>query len=300
MTEGVSDSLIINADDFGITRAVSDAVIEVNLNGSVTSASLMATMPAAAYAADLARANPSLGVGLHFALTEGFSALGGSSPLTASSDGRFFTRNALVVKIVSGIITTADLRSELAAQFARLESLGVRPTHIDSHQHVHAFPPIFTVVTEFAAEKKVPVGIPYTQAVRRPQGALGGRFLYREATHLLLASLLRRCDAHKRTLSNRSFNSVFDVYPFQDPTAQDYRLLIESRSSSPHELMVHPYVVSEDLRDVYTDPAWYRRKSRFFSTGEAEYRALRSFSIRDWIAEAGLPLRLITYRELAA
>ena len=43
-----SAKLIVNADDFGLTRAVSDAVITVFKKGSASSASLMATMPAAA------------------------------------------------------------------------------------------------------------------------------------------------------------------------------------------------------------------------------------------------------------
>lgn len=295
-----SDQLIVNADDFGITRAVSDAILEVHLNGSATSASLMPTMPAAAYAADLAKANPALGVGLHFTLTEGFSALGGASRLAASPDGRLFSRNALILRVSAGLITAADLREELEAQFARLESLGVRPTHIDSHQHAHAFPPIFKVVADFAALKDVPVRMPYTQAVCRPDAGLGARYLYRETKHLLLSLLLWRCEALKKGPSNASFNSIFDVYPRSEPCAQDYRALVAGRKGSPHELMVHPYVVSDELRALYPDPDWYRRKARFFATGEAEHRVLRQFSLRDWLAESGSPLRMVDYREVAA
>ncbi len=295
-----SDKLIINADDFGLTRAVSDAVIEVHRNGSATSASLMATMPGAAYAAGLAKENPALGVGLHFTLTEGFSAVGGKNRLTASPDGRFFARNALMLRVAARLITAADLRQELEAQYARLKSLGVAPTHIDSHQHVHAFPPIFKVVTAFAASQGVPVRMPYTQAICRPEAALGAAYLYRETKHRLLSRLLRRCEALKKSPSNATFNSIFDVYPRRTPCVEDYRSLIEQRKGSPHELMIHPYILSDELKEVYSAPGWYRRKSRFFALGEAEHRVLSAFSIRDWLAENGTPLRLIHYGELAA
>src|SRR5215472_12195237 len=53
--------LIINADDFGLTRGVNRAIAELHDAGAVTSATLMATGPAFDDAVTLARAQPSLG-----------------------------------------------------------------------------------------------------------------------------------------------------------------------------------------------------------------------------------------------
>lgn len=67
----VSKQLIINADDFGLTSGVNQAVMDCSQQGSVSSATLMVNTAASEEAASLARSNPNLGLGLHFNLTLG-------------------------------------------------------------------------------------------------------------------------------------------------------------------------------------------------------------------------------------
>jgi len=63
--------LIVNADDFGLCEGVNRAVKQAHTEGILTSATIMAGMPAAAEAVELAGEMPSLGVGVHLNLTEG-------------------------------------------------------------------------------------------------------------------------------------------------------------------------------------------------------------------------------------
>src|SRR5262249_60976007 len=63
--------LIVNADDFGLTTGVNRAIIEGHTRGAITSATLMANMPAFDAAVRLANDHPSLGVGLHINITQG-------------------------------------------------------------------------------------------------------------------------------------------------------------------------------------------------------------------------------------
>src|SRR5271169_5712936 len=65
--------LILNADDFGLTRGVNQGIIRAHREGILTSATLMATGPAFSDAAELARANPTLGIGCHLVLTGGIA-----------------------------------------------------------------------------------------------------------------------------------------------------------------------------------------------------------------------------------
>src|SRR6266550_4572582 len=67
--------LIVNADDFGRSASINQAVIRAHREGILTSASLMVNEPAFEEAVELARANPKLGVGLHLTLICGHSAL---------------------------------------------------------------------------------------------------------------------------------------------------------------------------------------------------------------------------------
>lgn len=76
---GKVKKLIVNADDFGFSKAVTDAILDCHSNGIVTSTTLMSNMPFAEYAASKAKVFPMLSVGLHMTLTEG-------KPLSAPAD----------------------------------------------------------------------------------------------------------------------------------------------------------------------------------------------------------------------
>src|SRR6266403_4871890 len=67
--------LIVNADDFGRSADINEAVIRAHREGILTSASLMVNEPGFEEAVTLARENPRLGVGLHLTLLFGHSAL---------------------------------------------------------------------------------------------------------------------------------------------------------------------------------------------------------------------------------
>src|SRR3954451_4424037 len=67
--------LVVNADDFGRSRSINEAVIRAHREGILTSASLMVNEPAYDEAVALARENPQLGVGLHLTLLCGHSTL---------------------------------------------------------------------------------------------------------------------------------------------------------------------------------------------------------------------------------
>ena len=66
---GHERTLVVNADDFGRSAAINRGVMRAHERGIVTSATLMVRWPAAAPAAELARASE-LSVGLHLDLGE--------------------------------------------------------------------------------------------------------------------------------------------------------------------------------------------------------------------------------------
>src|SRR5580658_10488040 len=67
--------LVVNADDFGLSPSVNQAVVRAYREGILTSASLMVNEPGFDEAVQLARENPKLGVGLHLTLLHGHSTL---------------------------------------------------------------------------------------------------------------------------------------------------------------------------------------------------------------------------------
>jgi hopanoid biosynthesis associated protein HpnK len=140
--------LIVNADDFGLTPGVNRGILRAFQDGIVTSASLLVTGSAFEEAVELARQNPELDVGLHLTLVEEQAILGPEALRTLvdetgrfpSTSGQFFRRAFF------GSINWAEVEREIAAQIARYRKTGLRLSHLNSHQHLHMFPPVFQIV----------------------------------------------------------------------------------------------------------------------------------------------------------
>src|SRR5229473_8150417 len=90
--------LIVNADDFGITRGITDGIVEGHRRGMITSATIMANMPAFAYAAHVARSYPSLGIGLHLNLIDGPPVSPDPLPGLVNARGSFWGSVGALIK----------------------------------------------------------------------------------------------------------------------------------------------------------------------------------------------------------
>src|SRR5436190_1453918 len=95
--------LVVNADDFGISRGVNRGIVEAHQRGLVTSASLMANLPAADDALTRAAICPDLGLGLHLTMTAGRPL---SPPQQVSTlidaNGEFLVLGALLTRLSLG------------------------------------------------------------------------------------------------------------------------------------------------------------------------------------------------------
>lgn len=146
--------LIVNADDFGLSKSVNRGIIESFLNGTVSSTTLMTNMPGFEDAVTLAGEHPSLGVGLHFNLSYGRPVSRSRHvPSLVKADGSYVYHP----EIESIPWTAEDVRTELEAQWNRFLSTGRKPTHVDSHHLVHALGPAYPVVAEFCRAQGVPL-----------------------------------------------------------------------------------------------------------------------------------------------
>ncbi len=136
--------LIITADDFGAAPEVNEAVALAHTQGVLTAASLMVGAPAAEEAVAIARALPTLRVGLHLVLVEGRPVLAPSKvSALVGPDGRFLTDMA---RLGAAIFFRADARRQIAAeieaQFAAFAATGLALDHANAHKHFHLHPTI--------------------------------------------------------------------------------------------------------------------------------------------------------------
>jgi predicted glycoside hydrolase/deacetylase ChbG (UPF0249 family) len=134
--------LIVNADDFGQSHSVNGGIMEAHERGIVTSASLMVRWPAAAEAAVYSRQHPDLSLGLHVDVGE----------------WAYRSEHWVPLYQVVSCDDTAAVADEVSRQLTTFRRLvGKNPTHIDSHQHVHLWEPLRTVLTAVACELAVPL-----------------------------------------------------------------------------------------------------------------------------------------------
>lgn len=275
--------LIVNADDFGLNKSATDGIIQSHLAGSVTSATLMVNAPASERAGALARQYPSLGVGLHFNLTWGrpLSALSEVSALI-DADGLFLSREVLARRLLTRRVPKQQIRHEFEAQMERLQHLGVRASHVDSHQHVHGFGSVFDVVAEYCAGVNIPMRVPWVAS-----GATGG--LARRFRRALLRYMLERSTSRWRSVVrwNDGLGSVFDLGAIRDEVdGSHYRRILQQARGAVFELMVHPV----------TDAAAMKGYTRIGTVAEAEWRYLCDGRLAALAEQAGF--RLANYRDI--
>jgi len=146
--------VILNADDFGRWPSINQAVLRAHREGILTSASLVVTGYAFEEAVALARATPTLAVGLHLVLVQGRPALPPDQvPDLVGSDGQFGRDPARVwLRYWADRRAAAELEREVRAQFERFAATGLPLSHVDGHLHFHLHPAVADLVVELAHE----------------------------------------------------------------------------------------------------------------------------------------------------
>lgn len=159
-------SIVITADDFGLSESINEAVERGFRDGVLRCASLMVGAPAAADAIARARRLPGLRVGLHVTVVQGRALLPASEiPHLVDADGRF--PDNLLLAALRWFFHRASRRElgrEIAAQFAAFRATGLTLDHVDGHNHMHLHPSVLSEIL-----RNLPPG---TAAVRLPREPL--------------------------------------------------------------------------------------------------------------------------------
>lgn len=284
----MTKQLILNADDFGLTKGVNEGIVRAHREGILTSATLMANGPAFDHAVALALANPSLGVGCHLVLVGGQAVAPASdvSSLVDSQGHLPASLGALVMRVSAGAIRRADIERELSAQIEKIRHAGISPTHLDTHKHTHAHPRVLEALGRVAQMTGI-------TRIRKPIERLrdswtgGAPF-----TQLVAASVARTVTLKFRALSRkyglRSPQNFLGLASTGSISPAALRRMIDTLPDGQTEIMLHPGICDSDLSQT---------GSRLQHGRELEMNALMDPDVRRAVSAHGI--ELITYRELA-
>ncbi|MBI4367504.1 MAG: ChbG/HpnK family deacetylase [Deltaproteobacteria bacterium] len=237
---------ILNADDFGWSASVNAAVRTAHRDGILTSASLMANMEGFAEAVDVARAHPTLGVGVHLNCLRGrpLSASGTVASLV-NADGCFWpTARAFAWRFYTGRIVTAELEREWQAQIDRVRAAGIAPTHLDSEKHYHLlFAPLARLACRLAARN----GIRVVRTLREPIDAAAAGRWGRQAWKCRW--LNRRSGWARRLLAAHALATTDFAHGILAAGTMDTRRLcgiFAGLAAGVHEIVFHPGTRGDD------------------------------------------------------
>ena len=133
--------LIVNADDYGWTRGITDGILKAHHDGIVTSTSMMVNREVSEYALEQMKLAPKMSVGIHLTLCEGSPVLPAEQvPTLVDGDGRFYSHEEAVRRLWKKRFSASEIEAEFRAQIRWMKDRGVTPTHADSHHHAHLYP----------------------------------------------------------------------------------------------------------------------------------------------------------------
>jgi hopanoid biosynthesis associated protein HpnK len=268
--------LIVNADDFGLSHSVNEAVIRAHREGILTTASLMVNERGFDEAVKLAKENPRLGVGLHLTLLMGHSTLPpGKIPGLVNSRGEFSGKPvATGFRYFFQRDLHEQLRDEIRAQFEKFHATGLLLDHVNGHLHLHLHPVIFKILME-DAEK---LGIRHFRLSRdclaRSRRMARGSWFYRVSHALIYEWLSTRA---RNPLRERGIKHA-DI---------TFGLLQNARVNEEYILKLLPELPPVDS-ELYSHPSLDEFKH--------EFDAFISPRVKELVKKLGV--KLIRYQDL--
>ncbi len=285
MTGDRSDKrfVVVNADDLGLHEDINRGIRQAHEEGIVTSTSLVACGQAFEDGIETLRACPDLDPGVHLTLIEEkpLSEPGHISSLIGENGHFWFSYRDFTKQVLLGKVCRNELYTELDAQVRRVLDAGIRPSHIDSHQHVHMLSPVWGVVMELADKYRIPfVRVPAFQEVwARLRSPLEG--VFRGGLNVL--SRFRR----GQLKGLQAVDYTAGLHLSGRLKEADLLNIFRNLRSGLCEVVVHPGITTPELHAKYC--SW-----DFDWTGELD--ALIAPNVQQWVKDSSMSLT--TYSEL--
>lgn len=289
-------NLIVNADDFGWTESVNRGIAEAHAHGIVTSGSLLANGAAFAAAVELARATPSLSIGVHLNLSDGRPVAEGQyvRSLVNERGEMDSTPESLLLRVAGRGALFGEVEREWDAQICRVRSAGILPAHLDGHRHVHMLPGLFEIAVRLARKHGIAaIRVSHESSSLRAALSAGaqqrGTVVIKQGMQARGLKLLAR-DAREQ--AERAGLATADYFcgiaQTGELTREGVIKLLEALPEGTTEFMCHP---------GYADDALAQSATRLKASRQTELQILTDTGIRNLVASRGI--RLVDYAFIA-
>lgn len=273
--------LIINADDFGIANCTNEAIIELFNRNAITSTSVMMPGSRSKEIKDFFKKTSSTNVGIHLTLTDRFRPVSIANEVkTLITNKEVFSSSSEYIELNGDI---NHVKKELRNQIELALSLGIDPTHLDSHQGsvfgLFLGRDFMDIVFELCVEYGLPFLLP-KQVVNQ--------ISFDEKIISSFRKYIRRAEELGIVL----IDDIISL-PYELQNGEDYKMIKNTMIKKLIQIQpgitqvtIHPSFVTEELKEI--TPHWEKR--------EMEYNLFLDDDIKRILLSEGI--KLISWKEI--
>jgi predicted glycoside hydrolase/deacetylase ChbG (UPF0249 family) len=271
--------LIINADDYGYYRCISRGITECVQNGIVTATGIMPTSPNIASVAEWIARENGVDFGVHLTLTNTLPLSRAMKRNASKWKGQLPGKYTVARAVITRQLKRADVKTEWRMQIEKCLDMGAKLHFLNSHEHIHMLPPLFSITEELGSEYDIPY-------IRVTKSELPIRFMPGPVMRDLSMAMLSLIN------QNRSKHSDCDFIGLSTSgnLSMEYlaRKIPTLKRGHVYELMCHP---------GYYDPAEIQDSHlRSYHYWENELQVLTGVEVRSMFRKYGA--KVIGYRDL--
>jgi hypothetical protein len=265
---------VVHVDDLGMCHAANQGGFEALRNTPATCGSVMVPCGWFEEAAQIARENPQLDLGVHLTLNAEWphyrwGPVAGRREVPSLLDEQGYLPRTTLEVVQKA--KPEEVEVELRAQIEMALASGIDVTHLDSHMGTVLFPPFLPVYAKLAVEYRLPVfAFHPDDAVLETRGLRGyGPFL---------RSLIEKLEAEGIPAFD-DFCADSLEFPVGEGLAHNRRRL-EGLGKGVSYLICHAAAGGEELSSITPDSAHQRDFERTFYGGESGRKELENAGIR--------------------
>lgn len=249
-------SLIITADDFGVSENINQGIRLAAEHGSISAISAFTNFKGSITALEeISRQYPQIGIGVHLNINTGRPVSDpGQVPTLVNERGEFYPIEEFVIRLPQ--ISEDEVRIEMQAQVDLLIASGIRLDHLTSHFAVFSiYTPYFEMRNQLASEYGVPVRSPLSAGQKFPSVYANNKSrklvkkLKRKLAFRSLSTAIRlnkEFSLEEMMRKSIALDSLGIAHPFMmidcfygDPTPENLIQIMENLPPGTSEIIVH-------------------------------------------------------------